>query len=72
MIDSRPVRVSSPVVQYPPSETTSPRPKDGSMPRLTEKMKMRRMPIRKVGSDMPARLIDRNSRDSQLCGYNPV
>ena len=44
--------VSIPVVQNP-TFVTSPRPKDGSSPSHTAKMRMRKMPMRKLGSETP-------------------
>ena len=59
MIDGRirafkPDIVKKPVVQKPRS-VTSPLPKDGRMPRITENKYMSIIPIIKVGSETPAR-----------------
>ena len=55
---SSPSRVSSPVSQRP-RRTVSPRPKAGSQPSQTEKMVMRKMPVRKTGIEMPSTLKPR-------------
>ena len=52
---SSPSRVSSPVSQGPIA-TVSPRPNAGNSPSRTEKMVMRRMPVRKTGTEMPSTL----------------
>ena len=44
--------VSKPV-DHEPTITVSPRPKEGSTPSHTAKMRMRKMPMRKLGSDTP-------------------
>ena len=41
------------LVVHQPICTVSPRPNDGSQCRLTAKTRIKRMPIRKVGSEMP-------------------
>ena len=51
--DLRPDTVRNPVVHQGPRRTTSPRPKDGNQPSVTEKRVISRIPVRKVGSDMP-------------------
>jgi hypothetical protein len=48
----RPEGVRKPV-DHQPIATVSPRPKDGSQPSCTEKMRISRMPMRKVGSETP-------------------
>ena len=52
--DLRPLQVRRPVVQ-PPRSTTSPRPKDGNQLSQTEKMSISRMPVTKVGTEIPTR-----------------
>ncbi|MNR18329.1 hypothetical protein D3C85_1350530 [compost metagenome] len=54
MSASHPDLVRNPVVHHP-RLTTSPRPKLGSHRSCTPKTRMSRMPIRKVGSEMPAK-----------------
>ena len=49
----RPEMVRKPVVHQPIC-TVSPRPKDGSQCSITAKIRISRMPIRKVGSDTPS------------------
>ncbi len=49
----QPLGDSRPVVQ-PPRSVTSPRPKLGSQPNCTEKIRISTMPIRNVGSDTPS------------------
>ena len=61
----RPLAVSSPVVE-PPRSTVSPRPKLGMTPSVTENTKISRMPIRKVGSEIPASDTAMNTFESQL------
>ena len=48
----QPSTLARPVVQGP-SASTSPRPKLGSHFRVTAKIRISRMPIRKVGSETP-------------------
>ena len=50
-----PSRLSSPVSQNP-TRSVSPRPKAGSQPSQTEKMVMRKMPVRNTGTEMPSTL----------------
>ena len=47
-----PLAVRNPV-DHQPSATTSPRPNDGSTLRTTAKNRMSRIPVRKVGIEMP-------------------
>ena len=67
----RPVAVRKPV-DHPPSIVVSPRPKDGSHPSHTAKMRMRKMPMRKVGNDTPMSETVRKTRESQLLRLRPV
>ena len=55
-----PSSVRSPVSQKP-SLTVSPRPKAGSQPSQTEKMVMRKIPVRKTGIEMPRTLSPKMS-----------
>jgi hypothetical protein len=48
----RPLLVNKPVV-HQPNATVSPRPNDGSQPRFTAKIRISRMPIRKLGRLTP-------------------
>ena len=48
-----PLGVSSPVL-HQPSCTTSPRPKAGSQPSVTENTRISRMPTAKLGNDTPS------------------
>ncbi len=48
----RPDAVRSPV-DHPATITVSPRPNEGSQPSCTEKIRINRMPMRKVGSETP-------------------
>ena len=50
---SQPSSVNRPEL-HQPNCTVSPRPKLGSQPSQTEKIRISRMPIRKVGSDTPS------------------
>ena len=50
-----PSRVSRPVSQAP-SITVFPRPKAGNSPSSTEKSEMAKMPVRKIGTEMPSTL----------------
>ena len=43
--------------------TVSPRPKDGSTPSHTAKMRMRKMPMRKLGSDTPTSEVVSTARE---------
>ena len=61
----RPEAVSNPVVHQPIS-TTSPRPNVGSHRRITPNKRISKIPIRKVGRDMPMSERDMKARDSQL------
>ena len=54
-----------PVVQGP-NATTSPRPKLGSHLSVTAKTRMRRMPIKKVGSETPIRETVINACDMKV------
>ena len=60
-----PLAVSIPVVQ-PPRSTVSPRPKLGMTPSVTEKMKISSIPIRNVGSEIPASETAMNILESRL------
>ena len=60
---SRPDLVRKPVV-HQPSPTTSPRPKLGSQRSCTPKNRISRMPIRKVGREMPASEMAMKALDS--------
>jgi hypothetical protein len=62
----RPVVVRNPV-DHAPIIVVSPRPKEGSHPSHTAKMRMRKMPMRKVGSDTPMSETVRKTRESQCC-----
>ena len=70
-IDFQPLAVSSPVVHQPRS-TTSPRPKVGSRPSQTPKTRIRRMPMKKVGSEMPISEIARNALVRNRVGWSAV
>ena len=59
-----PAQVRKPVL-HPPTLTVSPRPKLGSQPSHTAKVRISRMPIRKVGRLTPIRLKVRKARLSQ-------
>ena len=50
--DFNPLMVRKPVL-HQPSCTVSPRPKDGSQLSQTEKAKISKIPVTKVGTDMP-------------------
>ncbi len=62
-----PSRVSSPVSQRP-ILTVSPRPKAGSQPSQTEKIVIRKMPVRNTGTEMPSTLSPRISFAPSACG----
>ena len=59
-----PLLVRKPVV-HQPSATVSPRPNEGSQPRMTAKTRISRIPIRNVGSDTPISEIASSSCESQ-------
>ena len=67
----RPEAVKNPVVQKPRS-TTSPLPKDGSTPNITEKMYISIMPIIKVGRETPASEITKIILETKLSRLIPV
>ena len=64
----QPSAVRSPVV-HQPIRDTSPRPKDGSHSSSTLKTRMRRMPMRNVGSDMPSTEPPMRSFETTLSGF---
>ena len=66
-----PSAVRRPVVQNP-IETVSPRPKAGRSPVMTLKIMMRRVPIRKVGSDIPRSVAPSAKRERTLSGRSAV
>ena len=71
MRDLRPDPVRNPVV-HQPMATTSPRPKVGSQRRMTPNKRMRRMPMRKVGSDTPTRERVMKPREMIPCRRSAV
>ncbi len=56
------------LVVHPPTSTVWPRPNDGSQCRMTEKNRIKRMPIKKVGSDTPINDTACSSRLDQWRG----
>ena len=66
-----PLVVSSPVLQSP-IFTVSPRPNEGSQPSHTAKMRMRKMPMRKLGSDTPMSEVVSSAREIQLSRLSAV
>ncbi len=66
-----PDQVRNPVL-HQPSCTTAPRPKLGSQPSSTEKIRISRMPIRKVGSETPTRLPTMKAREANDLRQIPV
>ena len=56
----RPLWVSNPVL-HQPIFTTSPRPKAGSRPNVTENSRISRMPTAKLGRDTPSTEINCNA-----------
>ena len=69
--DLRPLQVRRPVVQ-PPRSTTSPRPKDGNQLSQTEKMSISRMPVTKVGTEIPTSETTCKTWLTAPCRLSPV
>ena len=59
-------------VDHKPIFTVSPRPKDGSHPSHTAKMRMRKMPMRKLGSDTPTSDVVRSAREIHESRFSAV
>ena len=55
-----------PVVHHDPTGITVPRPKLGSQSRVTEKIRISRMPRRKAGSETPIKLTAMNNLENHV------